>query len=341
MSLYITPYYAYVHGNTYVFQLMLLYSIGVLSVFFRVLEEDEEVTFLDKGTGGYWGEGWCLVPSFLPFLRNIGPTGINFPFGLRNRRRKELEERRRNVDIHHYRDQDKMEYHVNVQTTMLGANTNRFFEGFFRWFFGYEKGRFDLLFQRFGFRVMLLALVAGWFTNQTTAVGEAWDKYNPFKDEVVNATIQLDDGIPRPLPADHQFVWKKGMPSLSMPGSRETLFVPYHEIPGKTPYITVKEKLCATVPAGKILGFDTQYKPVYAVNMKNDVVYMKRYETLSPLQRLIVSISGAKDYKTSDTWTEVVRMWDTVESEKYVILAQALDQESLSDKRALGGMVCF
>lgn len=162
ISCYLTPYYIFVSRNQYTLPLTLVFFAGVLLVLFRLLKEPEEVMFFDAGTGGYWGEGWCLVPSFTPFLRNIG---INFPWGLRNRRLEELEERRKDVDIHHYQDQREMGYRVNVQTTLFAANVNRLFESIVRWVTGYEKGKRELFYQRIGFRIMLLAIILGWGAN--------------------------------------------------------------------------------------------------------------------------------------------------------------------------------
>lgn len=162
ITCYLAPYYYYVDGNEYTFKLMILFSVGVFFTFFRVLKEPEELMYLDAGTGGYWGEGWCLVPSLLPFLRNIG---INFPWGLRNRRLEELEERRKNTDIHHYQDQREMGYRVNVQTTLFAANTNRLIESIIRWVTGYEKGKIELFYQRIGLRIMIPALILGWGAN--------------------------------------------------------------------------------------------------------------------------------------------------------------------------------
>lgn len=162
ITFYVYLYYNYVLGNTHTSELMLIFSIGIFFIFFRKLEEPEELLFLDKGTGGYWGEGYCLVPSFAPFLRNIG---INFPWGLRNGRLNEVHERTRNIDIHHYQDQRDLNYRVNVETSLMVANINRLFDNLIRWIFGFNKGKPELFYQRIGFRIIILALILGWGGN--------------------------------------------------------------------------------------------------------------------------------------------------------------------------------
>lgn len=162
ISCYLTPYYIYVARNEYTFNLMLLFSTGVFFIFFRVLKEPEELIYLDAGTGGYWGEGYCLVPSFLPFLRNIG---INFPWGLRNRRLEGMSERTKNINIHHHQDQRELNYRVNIETSLLTANLNRLFERIGSWIFNINNGKPELFYQRIGFRLMILALILGYGAN--------------------------------------------------------------------------------------------------------------------------------------------------------------------------------
>lgn len=346
---YTFPYYLWVsHGNHETF-LTLLYFFGVFFLLFRKLEEPEELLFLDRGTDGYWGEGYCLVPNFLPFLRNIG---INFPWGLRNSRRNILqEERLRNIDIHHYQDQRDMSYRVNAETSLFAANMNRFFEKLFKWIFSIDEGKPELFYHRIGFRFMLLALILAYTSDFSKSVTKVVNDYTPphltQQKESYRVSIQLNNGVLRGFPDPPMFESKGDNQNGKVIIVNDTVYMYYQKRDdGLIPfYGDIPENRCLLIPAGKELKILSQNKPVSAVNMENLVSYGIRYESSNFYQKLW-AFGGTFThdvawYPTSDTWKHIVDNWDTVEKTKKPLTVKALTKEKMLDSDAGGGVVCY
>ncbi|MCF7843703.1 hypothetical protein K9M47_02290 [Candidatus Gracilibacteria bacterium] len=120
----------------------------------------------------------------------------------------------------------------------------------------------------------------------------------------------------------------------------------YHQRQSENfPTIIVDGKLCAVVPAGRKIGFKSLSPPVYAANMKNEVVYFIKMSELSFLRKQTALYYYLMDYmdglqRTSNPWKDMVNEWSKVETGGHKIIATALDKKDIPDG-VLGGMVCF
>lgn len=123
-------------------------------------------------------------------------------------------------------------------------------------------------------------------------------------------------------------------------------FFAYHRRSGeKFPIITVKEHLCAIVPAGEKIAFDTHLFPVYVVNMKDIVIYDEKMNSISFFKRytaVFYFLFGSLDKinQTSNTWEYLYNHWESVDTKNNYIFGEALDSKDILDNIA-GGIVCF
>mgnify|MGYP006054362273 CR=1 FL=1 len=157
IGFYTFLYYFFVKNNTAWFYLTVLFFIGALAHFVRENRDGAQLRFGGAPTGVYWDAGYCLVPSILHILHNIN---IYLLWDL-----DEPESENSNISIDTYQDQRQSQYHVRANVSIFWLNVDKLVSVFLSWFFGFQKGRNKLLYQRIGFRIILVAIVIGWVCN--------------------------------------------------------------------------------------------------------------------------------------------------------------------------------
>ncbi len=123
------------------------------------------------------------------------------------------------------------------------------------------------------------------------------------------------------------------------------LFSYHHRNNRSFPVIHIESDSCTVVPAGKMIGFQTNRPPVYAANMKDIVYYAEKIEYINFFKRntvfLYALVDELKNFtRTSNSWKYVTTHWIEVDTSRYNIVAEALDKKDIPDNVA-GGLVCF
>jgi hypothetical protein len=80
----------------------------------------------------------------------------------------DLEEREpvnANVHINSYQDQRESQYHVRANVSLFWLNFDKLISLIVGWFFGFKRGEEKLLYQRVGFRIILVSIVGGFVCN--------------------------------------------------------------------------------------------------------------------------------------------------------------------------------
>ena len=108
----------------------------------------------------------------------------------------------------------------------------------------------------------------------------------------------------------------------------------------------VSHTLCQVIPQEKKMGFVSRTRPVYALNMENRVIYMKKGSFLTLPERLVRWIKNNTSYKkydsmpAEDTLGNIYSNWHMVDTDDYTVIMKALDQKEMP-VGATVGMVCF
>lgn len=152
-------YFTYFSGSPYAEKLTLVFMVGA---FFMCLHSirpgtTAKLTFFGSYTGKAWKSGYCLLPTISYFLDSIG---LHFLWWL-EKEPDEKEYRNQGLDNHHYADQREPSYRVNSDASLLTATTARIVGNIIGWITGFRKGDPDLIFQRLGFRLVVLSIVLG------------------------------------------------------------------------------------------------------------------------------------------------------------------------------------
>lgn len=192
MSFYVIPYYNFVEDIPFETELTVLFSVGILFHFIRNIEvgTESKLLFFHQWTGKVWTEGLCLIPSLLPFLHNFG---IHLLWDLHKPKYEYSPSRESRVNINNFQDQKLSQYRVGTHTSLFWLNVDKFFSGLIRWFFiEWKDGDPELLFQRVGFRIILVAVSLG------GAIGtyvSARNSIQPEKRNLVVAPTGVQNGV--------------------------------------------------------------------------------------------------------------------------------------------------
>lgn len=347
MSPYVFFYHEWVKQSSQSLQLTLFFFFGIFLHFLRKIEAGTvaELLFFEKSTKHYWQDGFCLVPSFLPALHNVG---IYLLWNLKKSIEVTGSAFNPNINIEHYKDQRKPEYIINAKATLLALSVHNFFGNMLSWWIAPFKDMSELKFQKLGFRIILLALICGGISNFFTDASTTINRYNPFqtKKEIVTILVQLNDGFTHSFPELSMFEEQGDTTTTKYMDIGEDRFILYPKRTGANlARITVETRLCALVPVGKKIVFETKYKPVRAENMKREVRYIKRPEFVTVFQKirafLFSDLNTSKGYILYDSWQYINTNWHTVENDNYTLTAEALDRGDIADTNVGGGLVCF
>lgn len=348
ITLYLMPYWVFVHNNDYAAQLTLFFLLGVIFLFLVKIEPGTQANllFFNKATKTYWEDGLCLVPSFVPSLHNVG---IHLFWGLE----KPITERDRlgvaDPEFLHHLDHRKMTYSVHVNTSLLTAQANRISGNIFDWYFNIDRGDPNLIYQRLGTRMIILALILGACANAFFPINKSnrpsWVNLFSFENKsTAEVFVNLAKGDKPTMPEDEYFT-ASTTGSWSCTKVAEKKYCHYMDIGDKIPAIPVEESLCVAVPTGKKIAFKTGRRPVYVINMENRVLFEKKIERFEVQDRLKVLVSELRNpmkppYSVRATWEALHGDWGATDTSAFVI-ARALPYDRIPDGRVLGGLVCF
>lgn len=351
---YIDNYRDFVSETIYANELLMFFSLGTLSLFFVKIEPNTkaEVTFWGSATGVFWGDGYCLMPTPFPTLDSLD---IHFFWWLEKpiTEKEYFRHTERNA-THHYQDQRDPRFNINVQTSLLTAQTTRITGNILSWFFMFWKGDKELMYQRLGIRIIFIAIVLGYGANTFfpknedaapswmkffTALGQNNSNGNEESTKTIPVSIQLaaaDEDLPAIPPSEFFLNGNQNHSRLSWSYTYiegKKYFYYLHLYGGKIPVITISGGECIAIAAGKEVGFKTKKPPKWAINMKDVVRYSKKKEYLG-LDKKIMEF-----FYLADTWFDLQYDWSTVDT-SVTITGKALPLKDLKDG-ALGGLVCF
>jgi hypothetical protein len=144
--------------------------------------------------GGYWEEGVCFVPNVLHFT--IHMWGFPLLWGMKLLG-EQLAGSQSRILAEIFKDQQKPgmpNYNYNVPMSHFRATLDRALNGFLFWFFGWKKGEREFVMMRFGFRMLLVAVVwtsvagLGAYTNRKA--NEALERTNQFLDDASKGVVE-------------------------------------------------------------------------------------------------------------------------------------------------------
>lgn len=347
MSPWIYLYFWCTNDSLYSLQLTGLLFFGFLFLYLRKIEAgtEAEVVFFEKSfkpNKHIWGDGFCLVPTLLPLLHYIG---IHWLWDIRKNPNLIESQFNPNVNIYHHKDQRIPEFKVNSDATLFQSTVYRFFGNVTDWFFSLDSKDPELVYQKLGFRIIIVAVVLGWIGNFFPKSQPNIPQNNVIRNkETVTGLFSLIREKPiKYFPSNEVFEIDYEQNVLHYRYHDDVKLFSYHKVYGKDfPTISVKEKICAVVPAGMKIAFLSKIPPVYAVNMKSELLYDSKPEYLNFFRRngsifYLLFGNESKFLETSGTWRGIDEHWERV---NYKIIAQALDKNDIPDG-VLGGIVCF
>ncbi len=367
-SPYLWLYLSFFGKNRYSMELTLFFVVGVLFHFIDKIEAGTraELLFVGKATGYFWEDGFCLTPSTLPILHNIGIRPL---WSLKRQLTYEGAYRTdRDISIKHFQDQKRPNYNMTIQTTWFGMAASRILEGIFGWFMSYNDGDPLLLFQRVGTRIVYIAMILGVCANIVYPVqsntqplaarfANILNFENPFRfenpffgeplinsDTTVTNKIQLEQGMPAKIPSVKDFASQPEMGAkifVTMEDDSRK-YVLFHEGKlGEDAQLTVSESLCAIVPYGRELYIFTKTRPMYALNMEGKLQFVAKEGKKGFYYTWKDQIFDIQGKMIKGRWKDVYHSWNDVDSE-FAILVRALPREKIFFPDSVpGGIVCF
>ena len=359
-QLYIIPYYRMVAGSVYAERLMYAFIFGVILLFSKKIVGSQELMWFDKGTGGCWSEGWCLLPRLIPLFQRLG---ANWPWGLRENIRPEDRLLRKNVAVSHNHDDRRARFQVNTTASIGEFAVIRILSNLLNWFFFEMKELSDL-----GLRIVLALVPIGfcvsfffpiegsraWNVSTLTnlIVNSATSIITPSQeDESFEISVELKTGPPPKFPAPEMFVPTTG-DAWNYRLVDGIKYIRYLELGAVSPPIKkIEGQSCLVIPAAKEMLILSTSPPLYAANMEVLVFYTKKFENMTLVEktshsiRLLVHVlapwkdSGSFFYSSFSGWQTLRNEWSKVDAERFILI-RALPKSEISGK-VLGGMACF
>lgn len=352
---YLFLYYMYFGNNYYSLYLTSFFYVGVLLHFFHKIEPGTraEVVFFGKATGGYWEDGFCLVPSIMPVIHYIN---THLLWSLKKSEAQGVYRIDRDISIDQYVNQRRPNYNMNVQSTHVQIWLSRVIESIIEWFSGIQKGDEELVYQRLGVRIIVIAILGGISANFFFPKSHTSNSF-PFMSS-------SGDGLPKPKEGEsavYSSLRHGRLPIMPLPenftprpksNTQLFFFVSqedprkyylFHEPPlGGFHTVAIHEPLCALIPAGREMIFITKYRPQYEANMVNLVEYAAKAKERGILSTLSRSLLGLETKADLASWEELYNNWEKVDVDNYGIKVQALANDDLPESsKNLGGIVCF
>lgn len=191
ISIYIATYVMWIAGNPSWVQLSCIFGIGTFLLFTLKIEPGcrGELLWNDKATGYFWEDGLCLMFTIFPLLHAIG---IHPFFWIKKDYRENLHlHDARPVTIHH--NQDDFTHRTYSQVSFGKGNFYRILskitKGIWGWFTGFGIGHPDLIYQRIGWRIMVLAILAGFAVRVPAKTEELYKETLTAIERVVQAPL--------------------------------------------------------------------------------------------------------------------------------------------------------
>jgi hypothetical protein len=311
-----------------------------------------EITFCGKATGWWVEDGVVTLPNFLHITVSLMHGfailfGVCIPY-------EEAAANKGRTNIEHFADQRLYRYNANVQMSPFVAACTRLVEGVIVWTLRTRH----LVLMRLGFLGMVaIFLLASFDTLDTRARQE----YNKMERAVSTSVKQLfsndrsamwltvhtqlnECAIPPVMPAADLFEVNQETGTAlfrkDLDGSGRNYF--QYNAPnasGKS-IRTVRQPLCATVPAGKEIFFATDRKPSCVINMRQDVGYMKKRTWFEKTEIFVLEGRMVGDRPATAHWNYLHHRWGEVNSSGYYLKAKALERSEIGAGQ-LGGLVCF
>ncbi len=349
--IYLSPFYLFVADNQYWWKLLLAFYVAVLFLFMVKIETgtQAELIFFDKSTRVLWEDGLCILPTLFPFAHHIG---IHLFWWIKRQDRDPRAFSDTEPDITHHFDGKRMQYVAKVQTSLLAANVNRHLENMVGSFVEYKRGDPELLYQRVGFRLMVIIILFAAITNYTSPLTRQSNQSNPSVSNTqagpstkntVSVSVQLEKQNKPIYPEKEFFTPRKDKEWVYVPVDGRKYFY-YKDTGDKTPQMKVEDSRCVAVPAGKKIQFFGKYPPTYAVSMKSKIIYAQMASSVpffTKVVRLIVADEPLDSpyYFMERSWERAYDEWDTIVLEfGFVAKARTLDELS---PEVYGGLVCF
>lgn len=158
MSIYTFLFSLYAKETMWAQTLTTIFIVGAFFSFLRKIPAGTkaELLFMEKSTGCYWSDGFCLIPSIGHMFHHIG---IYVLWNLKQAYEVGLQETTHLLNINHQYDQSRPTYNVKVETSLFRMELYRMINAITSWIFGFQKGHPELLYQRIGFRIILVAII--------------------------------------------------------------------------------------------------------------------------------------------------------------------------------------
>lgn len=346
---YIVTYKYFFHYETLYRQWLFgIFFFGVLLHFLAKIPPGEYIglAFFGKRINKIWSDGYCLIPSLFPVLHKID-IYLLWSLILDNSGYRYD----RDVNVYHYQDQRSFQFRVNSNTSLLHATMVKFIGNMASWFFEVSKGDPKLLYQRVGFRMMLVSVVLGLFANLGDWVTSSVQLPSISQSDrgAIAVTVQLKKRGPVTFPNKERFVPVEKNNTLYFFEIDGTKYLPYavENFEDKT-VIKVENQLCGLVPVGKKVVYISPTPPRYAINMKEEVLYVKNIDKESFIERNYELVrfawskitGGTYDIQKSTSWENLYSNWSNLGAEKYGIEVTAELKRDVPSS-AIGGLVCF
>jgi hypothetical protein len=210
------------------------------------------------------------------------------------------------------------------------------------WFFAFWRGDKELIYQRLGFRIIVVALFLAWTTNN-------WPFFNPSSymngdEKITIVATQLRAGNLPEMPRTNRLLGERTDVWLhDVLGGKDYFY--YINTRGKVPHLRIDRSLCAIVEYEKEMAFRTTVPPIYAGNVKFRVRYTKKQEFTTLMEKLSIVIHQWENpfvagFQTVTHWEALRENWHTVDT-NHSIIATGERMNKIPDRKALGGIVCF
>lgn len=336
----------------------LLAIVGATIHMMAYLEKGGWLTWGSKQTNVFWEDGVCLIPNALHFT--VQAFGFACFWGIKPNQ-EDIRYEEQNVEVQ-FNQLLPITQH-QVQMSHAASVVDRGFTAFFLWLlFGWKKGEKYLFMMRFGFRLMVVAYI--WVTfvalydhgrrrveqgsaavqasmrEGVQALREALVVPSGQAAAKVEVLVNLNAHKLPIFPLAKHFELTSDETSqvyFTIPGDNRKYIKYDGAVPSGQHTIKVTERVCAVVPAGMKIKFDTRYAPSDAVNMKPFVRHAEKtfgFELGRRLDWILVQ-------EVHTPWTRVREDWLSAETERHLLLMESLRKEDLPESSKQGGIVCF
>jgi hypothetical protein len=382
---YIVSYFYFVSANIYTNQLSLAFVIALTLYFFRMTNGVEELMYMNRRTGVYW-EGYYASPSFFPFLERLN---VFFPWGLKKQDELPQEVLRDVININHFHDDRRKQFHVRTNVGPITLSIMQIISNLFGWWWNIKapkdlgfrlililliagwvaNNRYPSPYPRseaeiFSFFTELMpkpgAVVAQTIPKVVIPISVAPAPLKIEESEVPRSTVvyYIRQGKDPFMPDESWFSIRSDASSpyrvvseMASKDSRPYVLYP-KTINGAVGEILVDQSLCALVPFGAFIKFDTDRPGIHTVNMSQLVTFRWKESELGFWEYFRMKLPHFLGGRTKDEllthsggWNYVQSHWNEIDFEKYAILARAMTELEIRaqtlEPHGNGALTCF